>query len=60
MSQEEVTAGNVLQVTTEMKNILERADDVSALHLEMIRNLTGALFLGIARDLILSGFGGNC
>ena len=52
MSQEEVTAGNVLQVTTEMKNILERADDVSALHLEMIRNLTGALFLGIARVLI--------
>ncbi|KAL5266201.1 hypothetical protein ACHWQZ_G003570 [Mnemiopsis leidyi] len=36
----EVTAGNVLQVTTDMKNILERADDVSALHLEMIRNIT--------------------
>ncbi|XP_063685334.1 uncharacterized protein LOC134819343 isoform X2 [Bolinopsis microptera] len=36
----DVTAGNVLQVTTDMKTILERADDVSALHLEMIRNLT--------------------
>ena len=40
--QGDVTAGNVLQVTTDMKTILERADDVSALHLEMIRNLTGS------------------
>ena len=49
--QGDVTAGNVLQVTTDMKTILERADDVSALHLEMIRNLTGR-DLGNLKDFV--------
>lgn len=36
----DISAGNVLHITTKMKNIMENADDLTSLHLEMLANLT--------------------